>query len=303
MTVRDALREGAAALAGSETPFLDASLILADALSMDRSELLASGPEELDPGASRTYMGRVAERARGVPVAYILGRKEFWGRSFRVDQRVLIPRPDTEALVEAALALGDAILRERGGSAGLASVPRARPEPALRVHDACAGSGCVAISIAAERPGWIVSASDISPGALELARENAADLVDPARPGGPVAFSRSDLLAGVGGAFDLIASNPPYVESDVTTRLLALGWEEPRSALDGGEDGLDLIRALVPQAAAALSPGGALAIEADPGQAGAVAELLRASRLAEVGTEPDLAGRPRVTTGRKPWTS
>jgi release factor glutamine methyltransferase len=292
MTVREALREGQAALAGSETPFLDASLLLADALGMDRSELLGSGPEPLGLESESAYRSRVAARARGVPVAYILGRREFWGRSFRVDPRVLIPRPDTETLVEAALASGDAVLRGR-----------AEPGRRLRVHDLCAGSGCVAVAIAAERPEWEVSASDLSPGALDLARENAEALVDPDRPGGPIAFFESDLLASAPGGLDLIVSNPPYVESAEAERLLGLGWSEPRSALDGGPDGLDLIRRIAPEAASALAPGGALAVEADPSQAEAAAELFRASRFEEVGTVPDLAGRPRVTVGRKSWTS
>jgi release factor glutamine methyltransferase len=290
MTVREALREGAAALAGSETPFLDASLLLADALRLGRSELLATGPDELDAAAASAFFGRVAERSRGVPVAYILGRKEFWGRSFLVDRRVLVPRPDTETLVEAALALGDAVAAGDGASAP-------------RVHDACSGSGCVAISLAAERPGWRLSASDVSAGALEVARANASALLDPARPGGPVQFAESDLLSSVPGEFDLIVSNPPYVESAEAGRLLGLGWSEPLAALDGGADGLDLIRRLVPRAAAALSPGGALVVEADPSQAGAVAALFRASRLEHVETISDLAGRPRATTGRKPWRS
>ena len=113
MTVRDALREGAAALAGSETPFLDASLLLGDALRVDRAELLASGPDELGEGALAAFRRGLERRASGLPVAYILGYKEFYGRRFIVDERVLIPRPDTETLVEAALRLGDAILRER----------------------------------------------------------------------------------------------------------------------------------------------------------------------------------------------
>jgi release factor glutamine methyltransferase len=292
MTVREALREGQAALAGSETPFLDASLLLADELRMDRPALLAAGPELLEPERELAYLARVAERARGLPVAYILGSREFWGRSFRVDRRVLIPRPDTETLVEAALALGDAIL---GGRAERGRMPR--------VHDLCAGSGCVAVTIAAERPEWTVSASDISAEALVVARENAAALLGASRSGGPIAFAESDLLAAVPGEFDLIVSNPPYVESDEAARLLGLGWSEPRSALDGGPDGLDLIRRLAPEAAAALAPGGALAVEADPGQAAALSELFRASRFEDVRTLPDLAGRPRVTVGRKPWTS
>jgi len=295
MTVRDALREGAAALAGTETPFLDASLLLADSLGVDTSKLLASSPDAVGAPVLESYRSRVAERARGVPAAYLVGYKEFWGRRFAVDGRVLVPRPDTETLVEVALRIGDAIAA-------------AHPP---RVHEACAGSGCVAVSLAAERPGWEVSASDLSEGALEVARGNADAILGPAgggRPGGPLAFLRSDLLSAVlggaaSGGFDLVVANPPYVPSDEARALLGLGWSEPLLALDGGEDGLDLLRRLVPEASRALAPGGALLVEADGGQAAAVAELFRASRFTDVEGQGDLGGRLRVTSGRMPWTS
>jgi release factor glutamine methyltransferase len=285
MTVRDALREGAAALAGTETPFLDASLLLADALSADSARLLASGPETVGEGELELYRAGIASRSRGSPVAYILGRKEFWGRVFSVDERVLVPRPDTETLVAAALEIGDSIA---GG----------RPP---RVHETCCGSGCVAISLAAERPDWEISASDASAPALDLARANAAALLAPGRPGGALSFARSDLLSSVRGTFDLVVANPPYVPSGEAEALLALGWSEPRMALDGGIDGLDLIRRLVPEAALALVPGGVLLVEADGGQAREVARLFRDSGLRDIGARLDLGGKVRVTSGRKPW--
>jgi release factor glutamine methyltransferase len=365
MTVRDALREGAAALSGTETPFLDASLLLADALSTDGTRLLASGPEIVEEGPLARYRRGLASRSHGLPLAYIVGYKEFWGRRFSVDPRVLVPRPDTETLVEAALKLGDAILRERGQRANddyhtemaesteiteeenlggwkggdegpspsFSSFPSSRipsylfsPCPPylrdlraespsrslrLRVHECCTGSGCVAISVAADRPEWSVSASDLSEGALEVARANSRAHVDPARPGGPLAFVRSDLLSSLSrgaigasrGPFDLILANPPYVGSVQTDALLALGWSEPRMALDGGMDGLDLVRRLVPEAARALSMGGALLVEADGDQAAEVAALFRASRLTDIETDRDLGGKARVTSGRKQWTA
>jgi release factor glutamine methyltransferase len=290
MTVREALREGAAALAGSETPFLDASLILAALLSVDRARLFASGNDEVDGRTAAEYRSKIARRAQGLPVAYILGYKEFYGRRFAVDSRVLVPRPDTETLVETALRLGDEMLR-------------GETESSLRVYDVCTGSGCVAISIAAERPEWEVAASDISPEAVDLARMNAETVLYPKRSGGSVEFIVDDLLTSAGEGWDIIVSNPPYVESSETDRLLSLGWSEPRLALDGGSDGLDVVRRLIVQAADRLAPGGALAVEADAAQADAVAELFRASRFVCIRIERDLAGRPRVTTGRKPWTS
>jgi release factor glutamine methyltransferase len=328
MTVRGALQEGAAALAGTETPFLDASLLLADALGMTTARLHASAPEIVAEGELERFRSRLASRSRGLPVACILGYKEFWGRRFSVDERVLVPRPDTETLVEAALKLGDIIQREKkkkdnASAETLSSSAEGAEERAagslrlraciapLRVHDACTGSGCVAISLAADRPGWSVSASDLSAGALEVAAENAAAILGPdrgagSRPGGELALTLSDLLESAlprnEGAFDLIAANPPYVPSSEAEALLKLGWSEPMTALDGGADGLDLLRRLVPQAARALVPGGALLVEADGEQADAVAALFRASRFIEIETICDLGGRPRVTSGRKPWT-
>jgi release factor glutamine methyltransferase len=310
MTVRDALREGAAALAGTETPFLDASLLLADSLETDTAALLASSPETVAEAALERFRSRLASRSRGVSVAYILGRKEFWGRSFKVDERVLVPRPDTETLVDAALKLGDAIARGSGPGG-----PRG-PGGRLRVHEACCGSGCVAVSLAADRPEWSVSASDLSEGALEVAAANAEALLGPgrgasSRPGGALGLGRRDLLSALlpGGGrgdpaaegFDLVVANPPYVPSAEAEALLGLGWSEPRMALDGGGDGLDLIRRLVPEAELSLAPGGALLVEADGEEARAVAELFRASRFIEIGSVRDLGGRPRVTSGRKPW--
>jgi release factor glutamine methyltransferase len=328
MTVRDALREGAAALEGSETPFLDASLLLADALGISTTALLASGPDAVDEAHLSRYRLALASRERGMPVAYIVGYKEFWGRRFMVDGRVLIPRADTETLVEAALKLGDAMIEEReakkGATAKAQSWPASNPDdpsafsavgfralcvfPPLRVHEVCAGSGCVAVSLAAERPDWIVSASDLSEGALEVASANAAsilghDLGASSRPGGALSLARSDLLSDAPAALDLIVANPPYVPSAETDGLLGLGWSEPRMALDGGEDGLDLVRRLVPEAFGRLAPGGTLLVEADGDEAAAVAELFRASRFIDIQTLCDLGGRPRVTSGRRSWTT
>jgi release factor glutamine methyltransferase len=353
MTVRDALQEGAAALSGTETPFLDASLLLAAALGMDTARLLASSPDSVPEASLATFRSSLAARSGGLSVAYILGFKEFWGRRFHVDPRVLVPRPDTETLVAAALKLGDTLLREReeknnasakaqsssaesakdreDGRFGMregfinhspqspnhdfssadsaAGSPRLRASSSLslRVHDACTGSGCVAISIAADRSEWSLSASDLSEDALVVAAENAAALLGPGagaedRPGGALSFSRGDLLVSASGPFDLITANPPYVGSVETDALLGLGWSEPRLALDGGADGLDLVRRLVPEAFSVLAPGGALLVEADGEQADAVAKLFRASRFIEIETICDLGGRPRVTSGRKPWT-
>jgi release factor glutamine methyltransferase len=288
MTVRDALREGVAALGASATPFLDASLLLGKSLGLGSAGVYAAGPEDLDADSEGAYRALLAERSAGVPVAYLVGEKEFWGRSFRVDRRVLVPRPETELLVAAALEAGDALAA--GGE---------RDKP--RVHEACCGSGCAILSIAADRPDWKVSASDLSAGALELAVCNADLILSDDRPGGPCHFSRSDLLASVAPPFDILLANPPYIPS---LEIDGLGPElrrEPRMALDGGWDGLDLYRRLVPQAAAALAPGGWLLLEADGEQAAALRALLEDVGLDEISTLRDLAGIERITRGRLPW--
>lgn len=295
MNARDALREGAAALSGSGTPFLDASLLLAEAAGLEPARLYAAGPEPLDDAAIGRYRASIARRAAGEPVAYILGRREFYGRTFAVDRRVLVPRPDTELLVEAALAAGDEAERRLG-----------RPP---RLHEACCGSGCVAVSLAAERPRWAISASDLSPEALEVASANASAILGPgagaARPGGPLVLFRSDLLeplvAGMpaGGPYDLALANPPYVPA-AEARALAAEWGEPLMALDGGADGLDACRRLAVQAVSRIAPGGGLLLEADGAQAAALRLLLEAAGFVEVHTLDDLGGRPRVTSGRLP---
>jgi release factor glutamine methyltransferase len=298
MTRRDALLEGTRILAdgrqgGSESPSLDASLLLAAALSIEKERLLASLPEGLDEVEHGRYLSFIESRSKGKPVAYILGHKEFWAHDFLVDERVLIPRPDTELLVEEALRMGDGIVRARS----------AEGRGPLRCHEACTGSGCVAISLAFERPSWIISASDISAPALEVAALNARSLLPASRSGGEVDLCLADLFELPGrGDYDLLLANPPYVGS-AEASLLAASWGEPLLALDGGPDGLAPYHRIASQASRLLAPGGCLLLEADPSQAPRLRALLSEAGFVEVETKPDLAGHPRVSMGRKPWTS
>lgn len=294
MTRREALREGVRILAedgagATDSPSLDASLLLAAALATTKEGLMASLPDPVPEASYDAYRDLVERRRRGVPIAYILGRKAFWGYDFIVDPRVLIPRPDTELLVELGLSLGDGL---------------GRP---ISLHEACTGSGCVALSLALERPSWRVSASDLSLDALSVAKANAASLLPPSRPGGPVELFQADLLepletnpgkAGIG--YDLVLANPPYVESPEALDL-STQWGEPLLALDGGADGLLPYRSLIPQAFGALAPGGWLLVEADPSQAEALAILFTEAGFSAIKSEHDLAGLARVTLGRKPW--
>ena len=261
----------ALAAAGCETPRLDAELLVADALGTDRATLLTEPERPLPPAAARLVMERVRRRAQREPVAYILGRRGFRRLELHVDARVLIPRPETELLVEVA-----AGIVPRGG----------------RVHDAGTGSGAVALALADERPDLELTASDASEEAVAVARANAERLglavavtVAPELPAAVAAAARA-------GALDLLTANLPYIRDDEWPQLAPeITRYEPRSALAGGADGLDPIRALVRGAPS----GTRLALEHAPAQAAAVRSL-----LVDAETHPDLAGRERVSVGRAP---
>jgi release factor glutamine methyltransferase len=262
--VRDAVEAAVTALtaAGCSTPRLDAEVLIADALGADRA-VLHSSPDRAITGAQARVIGeRVRRRVAREPVAYILGRRGFRRLELLVDPRVLIPRPETELLVEVALDLP-------GGA---------------RVHDVGTGSGAVALALIDERPDLVVTASDVSSAAAEVARANAARL------GLPLEVSVEPELPA--RDFDLVLANLPYVREDEWDGLAPeIRRYEPREALVSGADGLDAIRALVSGAPA----GTRLALEHAPGQAAAVRALLRDAR-----TLADLAGRERVTTGTTP---
>jgi release factor glutamine methyltransferase len=268
LTVREALEAAITALAAADcfTPRLDAELLIADALGVDRAVLHSSPDRAIDGGQARVIGERVRRRVAREPVAYIVGRRGFRRIEVLVDSRVLIPRPETELLVEVALTL---------------------PSGA-RVHDVGTGSGAVALALLDERPDLAVTASDASPAAVEVARANAARLGVALEVS--VGFGLPSGSEGVG--FDLVVANLPYVREDEWDGLAPeIRLFEPRSALVSGADGLDAIRSLVGGA----PPGTRLALEHAPGQAADVRALLD-----DAETLPDLAGHPRVTVGAAP---
>ena len=259
---------------GIGSPRLDAELLLAHALGVERIRLYLDLERPLTPDELAVVRGLVRRRRAREPVAYILGTREFWGRRFAVTPAVLIPRPDTETLVEQALA---------------------RIDGASDVVDLCTGSGCVAVTLACERPGARVSATDLSPEALEVARCNAGT------HGASVRFLQGDLFAGADGPFDVVTANPPYVREDELDGLQPeVAIHEPRMALVGGATGLEVYERLVPDALERLRPGGHLLVEVGAGQAATVGELFSGAGFADVEVHRDLAGHGRVVAGRRP---
>ena len=257
---------------------LDAELLATQAFGRTRVELYTHFDQPLGDPELSAYRGLVQRRMAGESVAYILGRKEFWSLDLQVDARVLVPRPDTETLVEQALEL-------------LKAMPdKGRPP---RVADIGTGSGALALALKKERPGDEVFAVDVSPDALEVARGNANRL------GFDVTFLQGDLVSPLAGPFDLIASNPPYIPSQDIAGLSPEVRREPSLALDGGADGLVLVRRLASDARKILAPGGALAMEIGAGQAASVMEILRGEGYAGIGARRDLAGIERVVFGRQ----
>ncbi|HEX4564875.1 MAG TPA: peptide chain release factor N(5)-glutamine methyltransferase [Solirubrobacteraceae bacterium] len=273
-TRRDAIRAGAEILAGAgcETPRLDAEVLLADALATSRERLLLDGALELDARATRAFDSALHRRAGArEPVAFITGRRAFRALELAVDARALIPRPETELLVEIGLTL------PAGAS----------------VLDVGTGCGAIALALKHERPDLRVSAAEVDRGALALARENARALQI------EVAFVHADLLAGVPDGFDAVLANLPYVaEGERETLAPEILEHEPPRALFAGPDGLSTIRALLEQASERARVG-VIALEVGAGQAEAVAELARARGFADVETERDLAGIERAIVARR----
>ena len=270
---------------GLESPRLEAELILAFALGITRVDVIVHGTRTLTEPELGKIRALVKRRRAREPMAYLRGEREFYGLCFKVDRRVLVPRPDTETLVDVALA--------RTTEAALGG----------RILDLCTGSGCVAITLAKQRPTTDVIATDISEDALTVARENATRLGTY-----NVAFLLGDLFGAVRNArlpwspprFELIVSNPPYISTaDCATLMPDVRDFEPRLALDGGPDGLAFYRRIVSEAPELLAPQGVLAVEVGAGEAEDVARLFASAGFTAVETTRDLARIERVVAGRR----
>lgn len=278
-TVRAALASARARLSATDSAALDAEMLLARALGRERAWLYAWPEAEIDAPDLGRFEALVERRAAGEPIAYILGQREFWSLAFEVTPDVLIPRAETELLVEAALE-------------GIRARALVEPE----VLDLGTGSGCVAVAIAHELPGAHVVAVDHAPAALAVAARNAE------RHGTPdVELVQGRWLAPLGArAFDVIVANPPYVASDDPHLRSGDVRFEPVAALDGGADGLDALREIAAGAPHRLAPGGLVAVEHGPDQVDAVAALFAHEGLTGIATRHDAAGHPRCTLAHRP---
>ncbi|MDG2374967.1 MAG: peptide chain release factor N(5)-glutamine methyltransferase [Woeseiaceae bacterium] len=259
----------------SESPRLDAELLLARTLDVQRSYLFAHPNDEMDSAAAERFDNAVVQRADGMPMAYITGIKEFWSMPLIVSPVTLIPRPDTETLIEQALG----------------RIPR---NAEWEIADLGTGSGAIALALAKERPLCQLTATDRSEDALAIAAQNARELGIPNIEF--VAGNWTEPLAG--RAFDVVVSNPPYIASD-DPHLMSLRFE-PLDALDAGDDGLDAIRNLASTAATILKPSGSFLLEHGDAQEEPVAAILQDNGWQDIGLIRDIEGRPRVTAAIRP---
>lgn len=250
---------------------LEGRLLLAAVLGLPIETLIAHPERAVDEGRAKRFVDLAARRARGEPLAYLVGEKEFYGRRFCVSPAVLVPRPETEVLIDVALA-------------------KLRNMSSARVLDLGTGSGCIAVTLAAECPSACVTAVERSAAALQVARGNADRL------GARVRFLAGDWYAGLAGTFDVIVANPPYVAA--ADEHLADLQHEPQSALVSGADGLDDLRRIVAGASAYLAPAGTLLVEHGHDQAAAVRALFVTAGFADIASHRDLAGIERVCSGR-----
>lgn len=262
----------------------DAEFLMMYVLGKGRAWMLSRWHDQIDTHCSIPYHSAIERRRRGEPVQYITGEAEFYGLPFRVTHEVLIPRPETEHAVEKVLELAARFQASR--------------IPPNRIVDVGTGSGAIAVALARHLPDAAITATDLSPAALEVAGGNAA------RNGmeGRIRFIEGDLLAPVAAEhFDIVVSNPPYVaESDRLSLAVEVREFEPPHALFAGDDGLAIYRRLIPQSFAALTPCGWVVLEIGCGQDAAAADLLAQSGFNEIGLTADLKGTPRIASARKP---
>jgi release factor glutamine methyltransferase len=277
-TIKVLLLDAAQRLQGIDTARLDAEVLLAKVLGVDRGHLYSHDDDVAEAGQQARYIQMLNERARGKPIAHIIGSREFWSMSLQINQHTLIPRPETEHLVECALDV----------------IPE---EYACNLADLGTGSGAIALAIARERPRCKIIATDISEQALTVATRNATRLGIH-----NISFQQGDWCKALRSAkVEVLVSNPPYIEENDPHLTQGDVRFEPRSALVSGADGLDAITQIVSQCHHHLRPGGWLMLEHGYQQAEAVRELMKKHQLVSIKTYPDHAGLDRVTVAKRPY--
>ena len=267
----------------TQTPELDIVIFLSFILGTNKSFIMAHPEKDVSQIQAKLFFEAIDKRKEGLPVAYITRNREFWGLPFFVTPSVLIPKADTEILVERAIQI-------------LEIQKNLLPRPP-QVLDICTGSGCIAIALKHTIPEIIVTATDISLDALSIAKQNSELLVNDT-----ITFLQEDLSEGIPsipGKWDLIVSNPPYVPSTIASELLEDGRNEPILALDGGKDGLDLVRALIPHAYASLATNGYILIETGEYNAQMAATYLKREGFVDIVIHTDLENQDRVVEGKK----
>lgn len=280
MTVREAVQSGVERLTEKniETPYLDATVLLAEAMGIKKEKLFACFTDPVTNSKRREFNRLIDERINGRPVSYIRRKKEFYGRTFYVDERVLVPRPDTETIIEAAL-------------------PLCRHYQRPRILDLGTGSGCIAVTMACECAALgieaSITASDISPEAGEVFQKNAKALY-----GRELPFQQSDLFTSLKGKFDLILSNPPYLTEDEIDGFRRMKWPEPEISLYGGSGGLELIRRIVKKSVEYLKQNGYLLLEAAPDQMPEITSIVQKEDFADIQLIRDLGNRNRIIQAR-----
>lgn len=279
-TIREVLAEGTSLLqesvTASETPFLDALILLTYILGISKEKLLASYPDEISRTRYESYFDLLNKRSKNYPVSYIIKEKEFFDLSFYVDENVLVPRPDSETLVETAVKI-------------LEDYPQME-----NILDLCTGSGALAIALKHTIPRLNVLCSDLSGSAIEICRKNSASIL-----GKELNVIESNLFDKIEGTFDMIITNPPYLTDEETDRMMGTGWPEPGMALKGGKDGLDFIREIISKAPDFLEKDGYLLIESSINQTEVILNLMDSVDYYNTGIIKDLSGRNRVTAGQR----
>ena len=285
MKIKEALMQASYEISKkwADTPLLDAQVMLQKAASMSKEMLIASYNCAINETILENFNTMVKKRVSGYPVAYITGEKEFFGRSFSVNENTLIPRRDTEILVETVLEESEKILNEKG----LAPV---------KILDLCTGSGCIAITLKTELGEKAdVEAADISAEAEHIFYKNCENIL-----GKKLSFYKSDLFNSIINRYHIIVSNPPYLKNSEVNEMVSNNWPEPEISLRGGNDGLDFVRKIIEASAKYLEKGGLLCMEADPSQMETIQELFRKNDFNSILIKKDMAQRERVISGYYP---